>query len=76
MFVGTAIAGALGDLIGSLPLMNAAAVIYLIAGGLAWKLLAWFEGVEPDVLVTGKGLSGGVYPIAAAVKRSRAGGRN
>jgi acetylornithine/succinyldiaminopimelate/putrescine aminotransferase len=24
-------------------------------------------GVEPDVLVTGKGLSGGIYPIAAAV---------
>jgi acetylornithine/succinyldiaminopimelate/putrescine aminotransferase len=24
-------------------------------------------GVQPDVLVTGKGLSGGVYPIAAAV---------
>ena len=24
-------------------------------------------GVEPDILVTGKGLSGGIYPIAAAV---------
>ena len=24
-------------------------------------------GVEPDMLITGKGLSGGVYPIAAAV---------
>jgi acetylornithine/succinyldiaminopimelate/putrescine aminotransferase len=31
-------------------------------------------GVEPDVLVTGKGLSGGVYPIAAAVISSRAAG--
>jgi acetylornithine/succinyldiaminopimelate/putrescine aminotransferase len=25
------------------------------------------DGVEPDVLVTGKGLGGGVYPIAAAI---------
>jgi acetylornithine/succinyldiaminopimelate/putrescine aminotransferase len=31
-------------------------------------------GVEPDVLVTGKGLSGGVYPIAAAVIGTRAAG--
>jgi acetylornithine/succinyldiaminopimelate/putrescine aminotransferase len=31
-------------------------------------------GVEPDVLVTGKGLSGGVYPIAAAVIGARAAG--
>jgi len=30
-------------------------------------------GVEPDILVTGKGLSGGVYPMAAAVLNSRAG---
>jgi acetylornithine/succinyldiaminopimelate/putrescine aminotransferase len=30
-------------------------------------------GVEPDVLVTGKGLSGGVYPMAAAVLNPRAG---
>jgi acetylornithine/succinyldiaminopimelate/putrescine aminotransferase len=29
--------------------------------------------VEPDVLVTGKGLSGGMYPIAAAVLTRRAG---
>ncbi len=26
-------------------------------------------GVEPDIMVTGKGLSGGIYPIAAAVIR-------
>jgi len=30
-------------------------------------------GVEPDILVTGKGLSGGVYPIAAAVLSKEAG---
>jgi len=29
-------------------------------------------GVEPDILVTGKGLSGGIYPIAAAVVSPRA----
>jgi len=31
-------------------------------------------GVEPDILVTGKGLSGGVYPIAAAVMTEQASG--
>jgi acetylornithine/succinyldiaminopimelate/putrescine aminotransferase len=31
-------------------------------------------GVSPDVLVTAKGLSGGLYPIAAAVLGPRAGG--
>jgi putrescine aminotransferase len=31
-------------------------------------------GVEPDILVTGKGLSGGMYPIAAAVIAKRHGG--
>ena len=31
-------------------------------------------GVEPDVLVTAKGLSGGVYPIAATVIGARAAG--
>lgn len=30
-------------------------------------------GVEPDVLVTGKGLSGGLYPISAVVLGERAG---
>jgi acetylornithine/succinyldiaminopimelate/putrescine aminotransferase len=33
--------------------------------GYLWGVEAW--GVEPDILVTGKGLSGGLYPIAAAV---------
>jgi acetylornithine/succinyldiaminopimelate/putrescine aminotransferase len=31
-------------------------------------------GVVPDILVTGKGLSGGLYPIAAAVLNDRAAG--
>jgi len=31
-------------------------------------------GVEPDLLVTGKGLSGGVYPIAATVVSERVAG--
>ena len=31
-------------------------------------------GVEPDILVTGKGLSGGIYPIAAAVLSERVAG--
>src|SRR5690606_21530762 len=31
-------------------------------------------GVEPDVLVTGKGLSGGLYPIAATVLSERVAG--
>ncbi|NYI99618.1 acetylornithine/succinyldiaminopimelate/putrescine aminotransferase [Nocardioides thalensis] len=30
-------------------------------------------GVTPDILVTGKGLSGGIYPIAAALLNDRAG---
>ncbi len=30
-------------------------------------------GVEPDIFITGKGLSGGLYPIAAAVLSDRAG---
>ena len=33
--------------------------------GWLWGVEAW--GIEPDVLVTGKGLSGGLYPIAAVV---------
>ncbi|HEX7374986.1 MAG TPA: aminotransferase class III-fold pyridoxal phosphate-dependent enzyme [Steroidobacteraceae bacterium] len=33
--------------------------------GHLWGVDAW--GVEPDILVTGKGLSGGLYPLAAAV---------
>lgn len=33
--------------------------------GHLWAIEAW--NVEPDVLVTGKGLSGGLYPISAVV---------
>lgn len=33
--------------------------------GRLWAIEAW--GVEPDLLVTGKGLSGGLYPISAVV---------
>jgi acetylornithine/succinyldiaminopimelate/putrescine aminotransferase len=33
--------------------------------GHLWGVEAW--GVDPDLLVTGKGLSGGLYPVAAVV---------
>lgn len=33
--------------------------------GHLWGIEAW--GVEPDMLVTGKGLSGGLYPVSAVV---------
>lgn len=39
--------------------------------GHLWGVEKW--GVEPDILVIGKGLSGGIYPMAAAVLSSRAG---
>jgi acetylornithine/succinyldiaminopimelate/putrescine aminotransferase len=31
------------------------------------------HGIDPDILVSGKGLSGGIYPIAAALLSERAG---
>ena len=40
--------------------------------GTMWGVQSF--GVEPDILVTGKGLSGGVYPIAAAVLSPRVAG--
>jgi acetylornithine/succinyldiaminopimelate/putrescine aminotransferase len=40
--------------------------------GHLWAVEAW--GVEPDMLVTGKGLSGGLYPISALVMSRRVGG--
>ena len=39
--------------------------------GWLWGVEAW--GVEPDILVTGKGLSGGLYPVAATVLRKDVG---
>lgn len=39
--------------------------------GDVWAIEGW--GVVPDVLVTGKGLSGGVYPISATLLNERAG---
>lgn len=37
--------------------------------GKMWAIEHW--GIEPDVLVTGKGLSGGIYPIAATCYRAK-----
>lgn len=31
-------------------------------------------GIEPDILITGKGLAGGLYPVSAVVMTRRAGG--
>jgi acetylornithine/succinyldiaminopimelate/putrescine aminotransferase len=39
--------------------------------GQLWGVQCW--GVQPDILVTGKGLSGGLYPVSAAVLSARAG---
>jgi len=39
--------------------------------GDVWAIDGW--GVVPDILVTGKGLSGGVYPISATLLDERAG---
>jgi len=39
--------------------------------GTLWGVEQW--GVEPDILVTGKGLSGGLYPVSAALLNARAG---
>ena len=40
--------------------------------GPLWAVERW--GVEPDILITWKGLSGGLYPIAAAVLSERVAG--
>ncbi|NOX52307.1 MAG: aspartate aminotransferase family protein [Gammaproteobacteria bacterium] len=39
--------------------------------GQLWAVDVW--GVAPDILVTGKGLSGGVYPMAAALLSQKVG---
>ena len=43
----------------------------LMRTGKLWGI-SW-EGVNPDVIVTGKGLSGGIYPIAATIMTKKAG---
>lgn len=41
-------------------------------GGHLWGVSSY--GVEPDILVTSKGLSGGLYPIGAVLVNAQAGG--
>ena len=43
----------------------------LMRTGELWAITK--HGIEPDIMVTGKGLSGGVYPIAATLLSDRAG---
>ena len=43
----------------------------LMRTGELWAITK--HGIEPDIMVTGKGISGGVYPIAAALLSDRAG---
>ena len=44
----------------------------LMRTGSMWGWQAY--GVEPDIMVTAKGLSGGLYPISAALLNEKAGG--
>lgn len=43
----------------------------LMRCGTLWGITRY--GVEPDILVTGKGISGGIYPIACCVLNERSG---
>lgn len=43
----------------------------LMRTGKLWGVM--LEGVNPDVIVTGKGLSGGIYPMAATIMTKAAG---
>ncbi len=43
----------------------------LMRCGTLWGITRY--GVEPDILVTGKGISGGIYPIACTVLNERSG---
>ncbi len=43
----------------------------LMRCGTLWGITRY--GVEPDILVTGKGISGGIYPIACTVLTERSG---
>jgi acetylornithine/succinyldiaminopimelate/putrescine aminotransferase len=44
----------------------------LMRTGDMWGITRY--GVEPDILVTGKGITGGIYPISCAVVSERCGG--
>src|ERR1039457_6137283 len=44
----------------------------LMRTGEMWAITK--HGIEPDILVTGKGLSGGMYPIAAVLVSEKCGG--
>lgn len=44
----------------------------LMRTGMMWGWQSY--GVEPDIMVTAKGLSGGIYPISACLVNERAGG--
>jgi acetylornithine/succinyldiaminopimelate/putrescine aminotransferase len=44
----------------------------LMRTGEMWGWQAY--GIQPDIMVTAKGLSGGIYPISAALLNERAGG--
>lgn len=43
----------------------------LMRTGKMWGIM--HEGVKPDIIVTGKGLSGGIYPMAATIMTKEAG---
>lgn len=43
----------------------------LMRTGKMWGIM--HEGVNPDVIVSGKGLSGGIYPVAATIMTKQAG---
>lgn len=43
----------------------------IILTGKMWGIM--HEGVNPDVIVSGKGLSGGIYPVAATIMTKQAG---
>ena len=69
-----------GDLAGVKTLCDRHGTLYVadeVQTGLGRTGTLWAieqHGVEPDLLVTGKGLSGGLYPIAATVLSRRVAG--
>ena len=68
-----------GYLAGVRALCDAGGALYIadeVQSGLGRTGPLWAvtgQGVTPDILVTGKGLSGGLYPIAATLLSARAG---